>query len=169
MRGAKRLHQGVSSEGGLAERNPPLCVFPKRRIKPSASQPCTSTPCPHESTAIAPSSRQQLIEFGRLIGLAGGIGDHDLPAFTRPDPRLGDDKQGTLSFDLHGLVLAFCDHLVSQTLVPLLHAHHRGECWQPAWAAIRRERGHLMPDDKSDRRFGNPRAASPGTTATSRP
>jgi hypothetical protein len=71
-----------------------------------------ATDCPYD--LYGRSCRQQTIEFGRRIGFAFWIGDDDLPAFTRPNPRLGYDQQRTLSFDLHRLVLAFCDHLVDQ-------------------------------------------------------
>ena len=34
---------------------------------------------------------------------------------SRPDSGLGDDDNSTGSFDFYGLVVAFCDHLVSPT------------------------------------------------------
>jgi hypothetical protein len=40
------------------------------------------------------------------------------PAFAGPDSGLGDHDKGTRSLDLYGLVVAFCDHLVSQPGVP---------------------------------------------------
>jgi hypothetical protein len=88
------------------------------------------------------SRRQQPIELGRRIGFAILVGDDDLPAFARPDPRLGRDDQRTLSFDLHRLVVAFCDHLVGQRCSPA--RFQLAACWQRALAAIRREHDHFV-------------------------
>ena len=60
------------------------------------------------------SGRQQMIKFRNLIRFALRVGDDDLPAFARPDSSLGDDDKSTGSFDFYCLVVAFCDHLVSQ-------------------------------------------------------
>ena len=79
-----------------------------------------------------------MIKFRNLIRFALRVGDDDLPAFARPDPRLGHDDQRALSFDLHRLVVAFCDHLVGQRCSPA--RFQLAACWQRALAAIRRER-----------------------------
>ena len=55
-----------------------------------------------------------MIKVRNLIRFALRVGDDDLPAFARPDSSLGDDDKSTGSFDFYGLVVAFCDHLVSQ-------------------------------------------------------
>jgi hypothetical protein len=55
-----------------------------------------------------------MIELPNLIRFALRVGDDDLPAFACPDSGLGDDDKRTGSFDFYGLVVAFCDHLVSQ-------------------------------------------------------
>ena len=60
-----------------------------------------------------------MIKLRNLIRFALRVGDDDLPAFARPDSGLGDDDKRTGSFDFYGLVVAFCDHLVSQLGLPI--------------------------------------------------
>lgn len=90
------------------------------------------------------SRRQQLIEFRRSIGLAILIGDDDPPAFARPNLRLRHDEQPALAGKTALLVIAFCDHFIGQCTSPCV-ALHPFSSWQRALAAIRRERGNLVP------------------------
>ena len=59
-----------------------------------------------------------MIKLRNLIRFALRVGDDDLPAFARPNSGFGDDDKSTGSFDFYGLVVAFCDHLVSQLGTP---------------------------------------------------
>lgn len=90
------------------------------------------------------SRRQQLIELGRSIGFAILIGDDDPPAFARPNLRLRHDEQPALAGKTALLVIAFCDHFIGQCASPCV-ALHPFSSWQRALAAIRRERGNLVP------------------------
>lgn len=88
--------------------------------------------------------RQQLIELRRSIGLAVLIGDDDPPPFARPNLRLRHDEQPALAGKTALLIIAFCDHLIGQCASPCV-ALHPFSSWQRALAAIRRERGNLVP------------------------
>lgn len=90
------------------------------------------------------SRRQQLIELRRSIGLALLIGDDDPPAFARPNLRLRHDEQPALAGKTALLIIAFCDHFIGQCASPCV-ALHPFSSWQRALAAIRRERGNLVP------------------------
>lgn len=88
--------------------------------------------------------REQLIELRRSIGLAILIGDDDPPPFARPNLRLRHDEQPALTGKTALLIIAFCDHFIGQCASPCV-ALHPLSSWQRALAAIRRERGNLVP------------------------
>ena len=75
------------------------------------------------------SGRQQMIKLRNLIRFALRVGDDDMPAFARPDSGLGDDDKSAGSFDFYGLVVAFCDHLVSQLGPSRIHDASHDASW----------------------------------------
>ena len=90
------------------------------------------------------SRRQQLIELRRRVGLAVLIGDDDPPPFARPNLRLRHDEQPAFTGKTVLLIVAFCDHFIGQCLSPC-GCPAPVPSWQRALAAIRRERGNLVP------------------------
>ena len=67
----------------------------------------------HDNGGYICSGRKQM-KLRNLIRFALRVRNDDLPAFARPDSGLGDDDKSTGSLEFYGLVIAFCDHLVSQ-------------------------------------------------------
>ena len=97
----------------------------------------------HHAAASRPSNSETSQDF------PSGIGDDDLPAFTDPDPRLGDHDQRTFSFDLHVEPSRSATILVSQFLS--LCVRYPMEAFsQRALAALCPEHDHLVPHFRHD-------------------
>src|ERR1700730_15876048 len=56
--------------------------------------------------------RQQPVEFSGFQCFSRFVRDDDLPAFTGPDPGLGNRNQHAVPFALYGLIFSYCDNLI---------------------------------------------------------